>query len=262
MKSRTLGKWYRVTTGAGMGLNYAGEVADLVLYWIMERNMQSPLVMYYARFKDDIITFLRHDAENRQHVKWLTALIRKARPYVLKLEKLSSNQLQMLDVTVNIHRGTHHTSFSVQPYRTRTSARILLGTDSAHDPSIHLSWPIAELKRTRSQCSDVKTYESHKHSFGEDFINNGEPPSFLKYLNTAQHAPAAKAKARCRTCWFVTSFSPLLHNRLKAILRQANRDNLLLRMAFGDAVAPPIIKLASSAHDLSVSRYLMRATSV
>ena len=89
-----------------MGLNYAGEVADLVLYWILERNMQSPLAMYYARFKDDVITFLRHDAENPQHVKWLTALFRKTRPYVIKIENLSSNQLQMLDVTMNIHRGT------------------------------------------------------------------------------------------------------------------------------------------------------------
>ena len=130
VKVESLGETYQVTTGAGMGLNFAGELADLVLFWLAERSISNPFVQYYGRFKDDVLILFERRRDC--YMSWLKAFKRKCSPYKVKLETLSSTTVEMLDVRINIHNSEHSCRLSVEPYTKPTANKIPLTTDSAH----------------------------------------------------------------------------------------------------------------------------------
>ena len=61
----------RVAHGAGMGLNFAGELSDLVLCLLAEKSkhrfFRNPALVFFGRFKDDIIAIFRDQPEIWRH---------------------------------------------------------------------------------------------------------------------------------------------------------------------------------------------------
>lgn len=249
-----LGLVYKVRCGAGMGLNYAGELADLVLAWQAERSLNNPGLKYFGRFKDDILVLWERRPE--LYKPWLAAYIRKARPYTVKVERISSESVTMLDLRLTISNLSHGSNIVVTPFVKPTAAKIPLAVDSGHPASVHLSWPVNELRRIRSQCASDAMFAPFKRRFISSFVNNASPPPFLDFIQTHQCRRLVEERGRC--IWFVTKFQPILVGALKRALARANARNVLLDAAF-EGLAPKA-KIAFRSHDAGIAKHLVRLT--
>ena len=147
------GVFFKVVLGAGMGLNYAGELADLVFTILCEpaqipnapRLFRSSSLLFYTRFKDDILAIFDDSVPHWK--QWLIQLRKNALPYVVLVETISRKAVPFLDILVTLHNRDGSASIQTDPYTKPSASKIVLPTDSGHPVSVHLSWPRTDVKR-------------------------------------------------------------------------------------------------------------------
>jgi hypothetical protein len=228
---------HSVSKGAGMGLNYAGELADLVLCLLAEpfcigsasRTFSSASVLHFYRFKDDVLLICQDD----HHWKgWVNAYFKRARPYVIKAEAVSRQWVPFLDLGISLHNGDNTSYITVAPYTKPTSSKIVLAADSGHTSSIHLSWPRCEAERIRAQCSSSLVLKQHFKKLRNKFTDSGASSAFVTELFRDRPLRVPPV-IRPTPLWFVTAFEPTFKLALSRAVSAANRDANLLVEAFG-----------------------------
>ena len=146
--------YYCVCMGAGMGLAFAGDLADICFLDLVERQLlltqsvraQCNLVCYY-RFMDD--GFFTTDCSRDKLLEFSGVLKRKAGCLKINFEAISSVEMPVLDVERWDCTGIlDHRLFSKT-----TSQWTPLLPSSFHNPSIHRSWPLPQIERIRKKHS-------------------------------------------------------------------------------------------------------------
>ena len=104
VKCDQTGATYAVCKGSGMGSVVSGDVSDLDFYWLVEYDLDEPLlksngILLYARYRDDILCICLTRMLVRS-MSFINQLVRRASPvYVLEVEPLQHFSCNMLDVT-------------------------------------------------------------------------------------------------------------------------------------------------------------------
>jgi len=163
-------KPYAVCIGSGMGMVSSGDVSDASLYNKLEKPfMLQPQVRnkygikFYGRFKDDIFLVSSAPVEALQELVRL--MKQHSEFFKLKVDEVSKSSVVMLDVCLS--KGSHELEVPLSSalYVKPTSNWRPLSADSMHHPSIHKSWPSAQVKRITSLCTDPSSRNVHLHQF-------------------------------------------------------------------------------------------------
>lgn len=250
----------QVTRGAGMGLNFAGELADLTLCLLAERSptrsLRNPCLLYYARFKDDAIALFKDWPSIWK--PWLGRYVKNCLPYKVRVEKISREWLPFLDISVHFAFDGSCSRVLTAPFRKPSANKIPLASDSGHTPSIHLAWPKNEFARIRSQCISEQHFLVHRQRLISEFAENGESATFLEHISSD--------RVRTRKLhdevpiWFVTKFHPILYAPLARAIKKVSPNILLLKAAFESREAPRI-RLSFRSHAEGVAKLLRSVTS-
>ena len=171
----------QVVRGTGMGLQASGPLADAAFFVKAERDWcvrpavaESYGIREYVRFRDDLFIV----ASDRNLTRaWYGELRRRADPvFELVVEEVSNSNVSMLSLDVSIHnRGLR-----VKPKPPPCQAP--LGTDSAHHPAIHRSWPVACLRNIRFLCSHIVDIEAAEDEYILRFVQAGADLPLLRSL--------------------------------------------------------------------------------
>ena len=147
---------FQCIRGSGMGLTSSGEVSDCAFLQMVEVPLICSSLLArehglrgYWRFKDDIICLI--DVPNPDHHAREIFRKMKERSKEFKLKQVAvARQVDFLDVTVFFDEvgQIKHDVFIKGSKLGRP-----LCSSSMHHPSVHSSWPRAEVVRLRSRCS-------------------------------------------------------------------------------------------------------------
>ena len=151
---------YRVVTGSGMGMLCSGEVSDAAFYSMAERRTvllphfrRRFQISFYGRFKDDIILVCGARKEELRNL--LEEMRASAGEFRLQVESVSAHSAVMLDIELFKGPPFERTGvLSYRHYRKPTSIWRPLDCESYHCPSVHVSWPLAYVRRLRSRSSN------------------------------------------------------------------------------------------------------------
>ena len=75
------------------------------------------------------------------------------------------NEVQTLDLTVYVHHDYDCNSLRWRPYAKPTGQRIPLQPQSAHSPTVHRSWPLAELARIANNSVKEREFKEAAAAF-------------------------------------------------------------------------------------------------
>ena len=155
---------FQCLAGSGIGMTLSADLANLVFSQVVEKRtiMKSVFrqafdVQFYGRYMDDIIMVVgRKPSSHKNSLAGLMRILRKCcgGTYALKVEDISSSSVNFLDVNLMIPAD-----FSVCPklqwslHRKATTQKVALHDSSFHDSRVHVSWPLAEMKRVAKRCS-------------------------------------------------------------------------------------------------------------
>ena len=152
--------FYRVCTGAGMGLTFAGDLADTTFLDLVEQSWlltdavrtHYNLVCYY-RFKDD--GFFVINCSRKKRLEFANKLRQKAGCFKVKFEAVSNEEMAVLDVEFYKGCRWHHSGILDHRLFSKTTSQWTpLQPSSFHNPSIHKSWPLAQIERIRKKHSN------------------------------------------------------------------------------------------------------------
>ena len=95
-----------------------------------------------------------------------------------------------------------------------------LSSDSAHTPSVHRSWPIAEIRRIARRSSSEVAFENAKShlcsKWRSGFLNTGSVHPFQSINFSAARGlkPKARAVETSRVIWLVLPYFPCWANNI------------------------------------------------
>ena len=146
----------------------------------------------------------------------------------------------MLNVWVAVDDLGHiRTSHYVKP--TAIDA-IPLCTSSMHNPAVHRTWPAGYIKSILSLCDSSEGKQAAVATFLANFKRNDvEIPSIIS------SSGAADRGLDRQVIWMPLPYHPLLAGPLKAAIRKANSDDILLNGvvdAYDGKVLKPLIRIA------------------
>lgn len=189
---------WQVCVGAGMGLNFSGELSDAAFFTMAEEwmlvepgKLETFGVLKYWRFKDDILVIVK--AECLQNFReCFQQMKQRAGSFALEVESISFNSVTFLDIDLWTAEHAHshdRTTVSIRykPHFKKTSLGVPLSCNSSHPWHVHASWPFAELRRLRRLSCDESTYENAKHIFVHRLMYSFEPSFLTKKL--LEYAP-------------------------------------------------------------------------
>ena len=141
-----------------MGMVQSGSVSDTTLYASLERdfilkegNVAKYSILYYARFRDDIILIVDSPIDTIREL--LREMREKARPFVITLDAISRHGFQMLDVEACVTRDS---GLSFRLYKKPSSIWKPLSPESLHPKSVHVHWPLAQCDRILRRHTNAK----------------------------------------------------------------------------------------------------------
>jgi len=153
-------------------------------------------------------------------MSFINQLVRRASPvYVLEVEPLQHFSCNMLDVT--IYQNNDKIEF--KPYIKPTSQKRPLSSASWHAPSVHMSWPLAELQRLARRASTHNHFIYAKKRFIlylKKFMINGniikkveehDPYSYKKQ----KYKPQSSNPIRC-----IVAYHPCIHKVLNRSIHE------------------------------------------
>ena len=206
--------FYKVVTGTGMGMIPSGCVSDSVLYSLLEKgfilkphNRQRFSVYFYSRFRDDILLIVGDDTNtNRSLVEHMRS---HAFPFSLKVESISREGCQMLDLDIGVSKGLTFDFVFFRLFVKETSIWKPLSPDSSHPRSIHLHWPRAQITRIFSRFSSKKE--------GEIAVNNFKQLYFGSFGTAIDESHLPRHPVR-NTSWIVLPYNLCLISGLARLV--------------------------------------------
>ena len=152
---------WKVSCGSGMGLPCSGEISDASVYSLMEKstithaNRHNYSIVYYGRFKDDILLIVGGTMDTRLE---LVRLIEERLCFFkIKVESVSSASVEFLDIRLIKGEGWKQCGIlDFEVYRKTTSQWLPLSQTSMHNPFVHMCWPAALSKRNKMHCSSKR----------------------------------------------------------------------------------------------------------
>ena len=210
-EGREFQRLFRVSRGSGMGLPMSRELSDANFlveaedsYCLRSGICHEHGVFYYGRYADDILViFVDTVCETR--MRFLQGFKRHSRSYPLKVESVSSDEVQMLDMLISLGPDG---KFVTKPFVKPTSQRNFLSDRSYHHPNIHMCWPIGYLSRLRR----ISTHESDARRAQLQFLSEllAQCPSHVARfaMQSSIFNPRASAKADFGRCsWLVLPYT-------------------------------------------------------
>ena len=101
---------------------------------------------------------------------------------------------------------------------------------SAHTPTVHLTWPAAQIGRLRSLASTPKIFNEAVTTFIGRFRDHHVKPQMVDYIRSicvkrpGERRCRDEHNANMRTVWIVVGYHPLIYGPLKRCVNRANRD--------------------------------------
>jgi hypothetical protein len=178
---------FKVQTGSGIGMRHAGAAADLFFYLKVEKTVlaeSSELgLVRYLRFRDDLLAVV---SDIPFAPRFFQRIREVASSYcVVGRDLFSLVSVPFLDLTVFKTAPERESSLlSWRPYIKPTARHVPLSTESLHPPSVHRSWPKAEMLRmTRRSATSAMavSWRSHKLQRFQHFMLS---PSVLQDCRT------------------------------------------------------------------------------
>lgn len=249
------GLW-KMVSGSGMGLIHSGDLVDFSFWWAVERCFVESLkvrsrvgLRHYWRYRDDILCIF--DEQSADIHKFISAFRLKAHVFKIVCDKISSETVNMLDVTISVHLNQGKFHLQYKPFFKPTSLHVPLSTTSAHNTSTLVSWPFNEIRRLALLSSTRHDFFQAKLTFVSRFIDAFEPmvlvDALLKYDPWhifKETTPNCKSKKSTVSFWLAIPFHPFW---LKSGLQRAINNFLataytkdVWRTCSGDADAPVI----------------------
>ena len=145
----------KVLLGAGMGLLCSGSIADVSFLHMAEKSyVLDPDVrakyklVYYARFKDDIILVM-DDQEVESIMEFFDLFRQHSSFFRLEVESVPRTKVQMLDVLLQVQTTSIFAGYPLvaSPFKKPTSQWVPLTDKSMHPMHVHQAWPTAYLQR-------------------------------------------------------------------------------------------------------------------
>ena len=178
---------HRVVRGSGMGMKHSASVSSVCFYELVEHDLCSPealteaKISLYVRYHDDILVIGENSKDTKNFYTRVTQFALTC--YQITLDDYSLVGVQMLDIF--LYKGLHSDgSYSLEhrPFVKPTARHVPLSVSSDHNPSVHKSWPPAEIARM---------YMLSKHK--EDF-------EFFKMLKISRFVEFSMSKAVLDKC--------------------------------------------------------------
>jgi hypothetical protein len=219
------GKTYRVLKGSGIGQVLSGDLANTKFYNLAERVLCQPYnlaccrVLCYIRYFDDIfIACYRH--ADMKHMHFLRSLKKLAGSiYELKVECMGQS-IDFLDLSIYKPADFHSTGkLAFRPFVKPSGQRQYLAPSSAHPPSVHRAWPLAELGRMYARSSSMLNYASAKKHIIMKFACAMLDPKLVEELQDWEPRPKARV-VKGRTQWIVCKYHPCVAKILNSALNQ------------------------------------------
>jgi hypothetical protein len=179
------GRVFTPTKGSGMGAIHSGEVSDMLFYRLVEEvfllipSVRSQfLIRGYFRYRDDILLIVGRDCDTFKLFK--EARRRLSGNYELEVERISPVGVPMLDVFLFVQDGC----VQYRPFFKPTLNKFPLLQHSAHAPSVHLSWPAAELRRIARNSSTNAIFLDAKRTFLSYLLDGGIHEDLISQLRS------------------------------------------------------------------------------
>ena len=247
------GEFWKLTYGAGMGLNFSAELCDVALYALAEKRWATVAgicsyhrLQAYYRFRDDVLAIFEHTPAMS---KWYRVFRARAAPYKTIVETVSSETVPMLDVQVTLVSANGGQRIKTGIHIKPTAHKIPLSAESCHPPSVHVYWPKSELERRYRLCrNDKPELKRVSEIFAHQFEVQNEHPLIARLLRKPLCAKIRKPLSDLSAHIFlVLRFHPVWHQtaRLGAVLKQLNEDpNLKSLWQIVSSKPPPVISVA------------------
>ena len=159
--------FYRVTKGNGMGARHSGSLANFAFACGVEESFlrncrvnNLGLNLYLKHF-DDILCICGSQSSGAI-ISSLLCKLAAPPQFVIEHDAASSVAMQMLDLHLHKVRcgpASPHCRIMWRPFVKPTSRHLPLHHDSFHHPSVHLSWPSAEMLRLFRKSSRPFDFE-------------------------------------------------------------------------------------------------------
>ena len=172
-------RYFRCVKGSGMGLTSSGEISDATLLELMElpsialstfRDLHG--IKAYFRFKDDILILIDVVDPDAHALKIKERLSSLSKEFKLKMITVS-RAVDFLDLSLSFDLNGFLT-YNVFIKESRIGRPLCV--TSMHHPSVHLSWPVAEVRRLRARClshvSSNFAIASFKEKLNRESINH------------------------------------------------------------------------------------------
>lgn len=184
---------WRVLVGAGMGLNFSGDLCDAAFFsmseaWFVHNQglRDQTGILLYVRFRDDVFMILR-DGLHTAFCEFMERWREKAGCFKLVVEAISRSQLTVLDLSLEITKsvtaeGRCRYRVGFQPHFKPTSLGVPLSTASSHPWHVHASWPFSQIKRLHRLSGSRVCFSKAKHAFISRLQDNFEPSTLIKAL--------------------------------------------------------------------------------
>ena len=254
-----------------MGQKHSACVSSCSLYMLMERKLldsisKSSGLLMYGRYHDDILLV----SSNLECAKIVIADARlfASACYTIEIDEISLLGVPMLDMY--IYKGQRFNAsgrLDFRPYIKPTARHLPLTQHSAHAPSIHSYWPIAEISRMwrlSLHRSDFEVFRATKCERFENFRLDKEVLTACRLWSPIiKSAIAAGFSNRChkRVLRVIFPYHRLLNQGLSAVLSGINDTwNILLqglcpqisvRAGFKNFGVPLMVQLQRSVDDES-----------
>lgn len=220
----------RVALGSGMGSKHSPAVSSCTFLSLVERHVctnANPGLLIYLRYHDDMLLV----TSSRQIFEEVCGRVCElASPcYVIKVEEISEQSVCMLDMQIFKGRRFENSGkLDFCPYVKPTARHIPLGGESSHSAGIHMSWPVAEIKRMWALSynkSDYEKFKAVKVNRFEDFFlapevlekcRSWQPIS--RHSSIARELLESRPNSKCLVVRLVLPFNPHLYKGMSRVM--------------------------------------------
>jgi len=191
-------EFYLQVVGAAQGNILSPEISDLVMYVIeTEFILTDPNIVFYRRYRDDILLFYQGDCTELQNLK---SRMNKCHPTLKFTFEISDNTVTYLDL--QIHKGERFLEHGLLDHRInmkKTDTNQWLSPDSAHCPSVFSALVLGEaIRYVRGHTSEtcfiekVNFFTNKLVERGYDRPTVNEITNKVKFVDRNNHLNASK----------------------------------------------------------------------
>lgn len=227
---------YRVTQGAGMGFNCAGEIADAAFHEIEEFAPQQDSIdyykiRYYGRCKDDFLCIM--DLNVAKCTQFKEQFRQSTAGFDVDKWESSLVGVEFLDAFIYKAEDVMVTNrLTVRVHWKESALGIPLSMRSAHPTSALHEWKFTEIQRCAKNCNTYRDFDLSRSVLLQRLSRHHEDAEMLSLLTnydpyTARVLRERGGAPKPKSLWLVIPFHPCwqrsgLNKALRALCEQPN----------------------------------------